>query len=569
MAQHDGLGENDLHLRFARRGPLQWEFIPSPGKFRQPMVVNKSKYGNVYTQGVFVDSAGRSISPVEVAGLIDQHGYRAMDILEGNFVIAVDDKRDGVWCATDTSATLPLYYKLTRDELLISSRSENMRIKSASDLDLGGVIAVLNSGYPWGELTLLKDWKALRPGHLVRIDDYDRSSITSYFDPEADETVQGFQSPQELIDAVDTGLRSIASRYKNILLPLSGGVDSRLIAVRCHALGIPFEAITFVANVPDGDDYDIATRLVKIFGTRHYRWEWNPSVPNCIQNFKDLCIATGGMNDAYTSYPDGMKYFGEVASKYDCIMRGDHPFGIGEYADTVFSSAFLVGMNFTDDLNWALKHTYQNTTNMRSVFEGQEGIRVDLTGPPANAWRHVSFRKTRGPRFLLPIGQLQSQHTEVTYPFLTKEIVERMSRTESRLRDSKLIARQALTLCSPPEIEKIPLSNQPTWKNTEPLLNLPSEVTHEMMRQVGESNILSEVVDDAVILGGYHAFLQAQGANHGKRSLISNLKQIVKKSLPKGIVAAYQKTSRQHVKTPSHMLFKRYYAMKVFINSIS
>src|SRR5690606_28985173 len=210
-----------------------------------------------------------------------------------------------------------------------------------------------------------------------------------------DETVTGFQSPQKLLDAIDDGVRSIASRYKRILLPLSGGVDSRLIAIRCHALGIPFEAITFVANVPDGDDFDIASRLVKIYGVKHHRWEWNPHAENCVQNFKQLCIATGGMNDAYTSYPDGMSIFGQVASEYDCIMRGDHVFGLGAYNDTVFSSAFVLTLNFTDNLNWVLKQPYRDKVDMKSVFETQEGIKINVTGPAANAWRHVSFRKSR------------------------------------------------------------------------------------------------------------------------------------------------------------------------------
>jgi hypothetical protein len=64
--------------------------------------------------------------------------------------------------------------------------------------------------------------------------------------------------------------------------------------------GIPYEAITFVANVPDGDDFDIASRLVKIFGVKHHRWNWNPG-PDCVKNFEQLCISTGGTNDAFPS----------------------------------------------------------------------------------------------------------------------------------------------------------------------------------------------------------------------------------------------------------------------------
>src|SRR5690606_4420010 len=140
---------------------------------------------------------------------------------------------------------------------------------------------------------------------------------------------------------------------------------------------------------------------------------------------------------------------------------------------------------------------------------------------------------------------------------------------EPRLRDSKLIAREALALCSPPDIKRIPLSNQPTWKNSEPLLNLPSKVVDEMISIVGREDILSQVVDDSVIIGNYVAFLKARNSTQGRPDLMSNLKQFMKKVLPKPMVAAYQEASRHHLKTPPYMLFKRYFAMKVFIDSIS
>lgn len=567
--QFEGVARNDLFLRFTRQKSVQWEALPSPAKFFKPLVHHKFQYGNIYVQGVLVDPFGNALSEQALVDLVVQHGDKAVEHIEGDFVMAVDDSRYGVWCATDPSATLPLYYKLTSNELLISSRAENLSVRSANDLSLPGIIAALSSGYPWGELTLLKDWKALRPGHVVKIDTSNNASVSCYFDPETDESIEGFRNAQELIDAVDKGLKSIASRYKRLLIPLSGGVDSRLIAVRCYALGIPFEAITFVANVPDGDDFDVASRLVKVFGVKHHRWEWNPSVENCIEKFAKLCIASGGGNDAYTSYPDGMSIFGKVASGFDCALRGDHVFGYGEFAESVYRSAIALSINYWDNMDWVLNPAYQSKVNMESVFEEQEGIRIDAPGPEANAWRHISYRKSRSPRFLLPVGQLQSQYALMAYPFLTKEIVARLSRTEPGLRDGKLIAKQALEVCSPPEISRIPLSNQPTWKNTEPLLNLPSEVTSEMIKIVRQPNVLSEIVDDSAVINAYSGFLSGQSHGKGHRSLLSSLKEIVKKTLPKSMIAAYQDATQHGFKTPPQFVFKRYFAMKVFLNSIS
>src|SRR5690606_39597784 len=101
------------------------------------------------------------------------------------------------------TATLRIFYKLTRYELSSTTRAENMSARSADDLDIECIVAVLSSGYPWGDMTLLKHWKALRPGHVIRIDSNDNASVTSYFEPETAEDIQGYQSPEDLVPHVD------------------------------------------------------------------------------------------------------------------------------------------------------------------------------------------------------------------------------------------------------------------------------------------------------------------------------------------------------------------------------
>lgn len=558
----------DLHLRYGRGRDGVWEELPSTSHFVVSLRTQESANGKVYGQGVFLDSMGKELSPKDLASLVDVHGPEAIHHLDGDFVIAVEDRRHGVWCATDPSAAFPLYYKLTRDELVITTRAENMRAKSAEDLDLESIATVLSSGYPWGDMTLLKDWKTVRPGHMIRIDRNDNAVVTCYFDPENDASVQGYQAPEELVESVDRSLRSIASRYSRILIPLSGGVDSRLVAVRCHALGIPFEAITFVANVPDGADFDIATRLVKVFGLKHYRWQWDASTGDCLKNFNTLCYATGGTNDAYTSYPDGMSYFAQVAADFDCIMRGDHVFGMGPYSDSLPRSAWHLNMKVADNMDWALRPEFHNKVKIASVFEKQEGVPVTATGDVANAWRHVSYRKSRSPRFLLPIGQLQAQFTRVTYPFLSKEIVARLSRTETKFRDEKRIAREALAACSPPDIKNIPFANLSTWRNGEPLLSVAPEVLQHMIDVAAQPGMLAEVVDASAIIASYTNYLNSDGAR-ANSGWLRNIKKKIKSALPASVRAAYDDRVAQNFKAPPPITFKRFYAMKVYLDRIS
>jgi asparagine synthetase B (glutamine-hydrolysing) len=555
--------QKDLNLGFLPGRSDCWEVRESPAMYFKPLVVHPAGDGKVYVQGTCRDGSGKELTIAEVGALIDKHGERVLDFLDGSFVMAVED-RDGVWCATDHSATLPLYYKLTTDELIVTTRPENMKADRSTDLDLSGILSSLNTGYPWGDLTLLKSWKVLRPGQILRLNKGNAVSIRNYFDPEVDPEVQGFNDPGELLREIDAGLIALASRYKKLLIPLSGGVDSRLISLQCHKLGIPFEAITFVANVADGDDYDIASRLVKIYNVKHHRWEWSPST-DCLENFTQLCISTGGTNDAYTTYPDGMQVFSRVASGFDCVLRGDHSFGFGLHSESLFQSAFELGMNYKEDLNWALRAQHQNTINLESVFEFQERVSVQLKGTAVNEWRHRSRRLTRNPRMHLPIGQLQAEHNMVAYPLLTRNIVKRMARTDTTRKNNKLIAHEALSKGSPPDIKRIPHSTRRTWQTGEPLLNLPKDILQEMVEIVSKPGILSDVINEPGVIEKFNGVFESTGkASRG--GLGKSARQVLKKLLPKRMVHGYQERV-SYPKTPSYMVFKRLFAVKVFIDS--
>jgi hypothetical protein len=561
--------KRDLHLSFSRKSAPQWKINESPAKYIQPMLVYPTSNGNVYIQGSCLNDLGKELSTKELADLIDKYGTNVLSHLDGNFVIAVDDHLHGVWCATDHSATLPLYYKVTSGEVIITSRPENMKIKDSSGLDVSGIITSLISGHPWGTLTLLNEWRVLRPGQVLSLDTNDNFSIKTYFNPEVDEQIQGFKSPHELLKEIDDGLISIASRHKKLLLPLSGGVDSRLIAMECHKLGIPFEAITFVANKTEGDDFDIASRLVKVLNVKHHRWEWSPSPADCVDNFKRLCIASSGTNDAYTSYPDGMKFFTEVASQFDAVMRGDHSFGFGHSTTSIDQSAFELGIYYKDDLSWTLKDPYQRNIKVEPIFKAEEEASFQLNEREPNAWRHMSRRLSKNPRFHLAIGQLQAQHTVVTYPLLTKNMVQRMSRTETAKRNDKLLAREALAIASPPDIKRIPHSSQQTWRNGEPLLSLPNEVIHDMAEILSQHSVLSDLINEAMIATRYNPLSNCSTEDKvAKATFLSSLKQLVKSIIPKKFLHSYQ-PPLLFPRAEPHMVFKRLFAMKVYLNSIS
>lgn len=555
--------QNDLHLS-CKRGTSTWEVLESPARYFVPLRTHRGQHCTVHLQGICLGDSGKELSMEGLAGLIDRYRIGALDHLDGSFVIAVTDPRDGAWCATDHSGTLPLYYSATDEGVTISTRAENALVRSSDDLDLSGLISTLNTGYPWGNLTLLSQWKFLRPGHVMQVGGLNGVGIKSYFRAEDDENVAGFSKPEELLEEINNSLMAIASRYKKLLIPLSGGVDSRLITMQCHKLGIPFEAITFVANVPDGDDFDIASRLVKIYGVKHHRWEWKPT-SDTVDNFFQLCLSTAGTNDAYTTYPDGMKVFASIASEFDCVLRGDHSFGFGGHSESLFQSAHELGINYKEELDWLLRPEHQNGLNVEAVFAEQEQVDPQLKGIAVNEWRHRSRRLTRNPRAHLPIGQIQAEHAMVAYPLLARNIVKRMARCATWQKNNKQIAHDALAVGSPPDIKRIPHSTRHTWQTGEPLLNLSPDILRQMIEFVQKPGVLGDFLDEALAAEKFSPYLDSVGKPIQPR-LRKSAKQMIKRLLPKRILNTY-KSRTSFPRTPAHMVFKRLFAAKAFIEA--
>lgn len=559
--------KNDLHLSCRRQPKPFWRLKPSRNVgYYLPVYTYLYENCEVFLQGYCLSHLGHQLTIENVAKIIRESGIQALNHLDGSFVIAVNDRNGGAWCATDPSGSLPLYYRVTPEDVNITISPKSIPFSSTQNLDLDGIFSFLNSGYPWGELTLLQEWKVLGPGRLLQINANNQIEFMDYFDPETSQELRGFSSPDEILAELDRSLTSIATRYKKILITLSGGVDSRLIAIRCHQLGIPFEAITFVANNSLGDDFDIACQLARIMDIKHHRWEWTPT--NCIENFKKLIVASGGMSDAYTSYPDGMDFFSQISSSFDCVIRGDENFGCRHTSLSILESTDLLNMRIKDKLSWVVKPNVTFCKNVESLLQNLAYCDTTANGLGANAWKNRFYLKTRLPRFIMPVARWEAQHTAVTYPYLTRAFIIRMSQTGPNERDNKRIIREALAKCSPASIQAIPHSTSPTWNFGEPLLNLPDEIISEMKDILLVPSKIDEIIDANIVTHRFVSTLKPSSENSiSHEKFVFRVKSLLKKITPQSALKMFKPASVSHLTVREYFIFKRLFAIKVYLTS--
>jgi hypothetical protein len=262
-----------------------------------------------------------------------------------------------------------------------------------------------------------------------------------------------------------------------------------------------------------------------------------------------------------------MHKFAKVAAEFDCVLRGDHSFGFGSSSNSLFDSAFELQMNFKDSIDWGLQPEYQNRIDTEAAFAKHEHASLQLKGEAIHAWRHRSRRLTRNPRAHLPMGQLQAQYMMVGYPLMSRTIVSRMARSEIRMKNDKQIAIEALAFASPPDISRIPHSYAYTWSSSEPLLCLPHDILGQMAEVIQRPGILSEIVNERGVVEMFWSSLSSARGGNGKpalKTMTTNVKRTLKKLLPSRVVQKYRVVSAP--RTPIHMLFKRLFAAKVFID---
>lgn len=170
--------------------------------------------------------------------------------LPGNFgFIAEND--DYVVAATDRVRGYPIFYSLMGAEVLFSNSARDLR--KAASLEIPDPVSILEglmAGFVTGNNTLYLDLHQVLPGEVVVLDKATgKISTERYYEFGAVPTDRSDdQLLQELFAATHQIFRRVMEEASGrlILVPLSGGLDSRLVLAMLKSLGYPsLEAFSY------------------------------------------------------------------------------------------------------------------------------------------------------------------------------------------------------------------------------------------------------------------------------------------------------------------------------------
>jgi len=240
-----------------------------------------------WTSGQGVHTVGKAFLDNELLETADLHrsfrgisSYEAfrelVSNLNGQFAVIVHTDEE-VWMGVDHIRTHPLFYTVFDDEIYVGDNfpviDGAIEFKKPDQVSAMEFVA---AGYPSGSYTLHPDIKKVCAGEILRIKTSNQNPIVEteeYF--RYRHNPSPIDSEEKLLELMDEALTNAFERAikiingRKVLLPLTGGYDSRLVGLMLRDQGYD-NVHTFCHNLEDDIDLKISQQVASDLG---YSWQ--------------------------------------------------------------------------------------------------------------------------------------------------------------------------------------------------------------------------------------------------------------------------------------------------------
>ncbi len=202
------------------------------------MEKNLINSGYLWFEGEFYEENSAAIFPPDCS---PQRFVETLKAADGCFSLALETDTH-IFAAVDRIRSRPLFYALQDGELLLSPDASELRVRLGDPpLDEDALAEFLLAGYTCCGDTLIAGIKQLEAGQYLVWDKLSQSlRIGDHFVYR-----QQYEPPRDPLEALDQMHLRVFERLissangRTLVVPLSGGLDSRLVAVMLKRLGYP------------------------------------------------------------------------------------------------------------------------------------------------------------------------------------------------------------------------------------------------------------------------------------------------------------------------------------------
>lgn len=192
--------------------------------------------------------------------------------LNGNFAFALETPRY-VFCTVDHVRSVPLFYAVDEDGALFSDDANYLRDRLDPPFNEENGAEFLVAGYVTGPDTLFDGISQLQAGEYLVYDKKDGTLVTHFYHRFWHGDFFS-ESEGDLLNQLDEIFVRIFQRLiestkgRQIVVPLSGGLDSRIIVAMLKRLGVE-NVICFTYGKKGNRESEISRRVAEALG---YKW---------------------------------------------------------------------------------------------------------------------------------------------------------------------------------------------------------------------------------------------------------------------------------------------------------
>lgn len=255
----------------------------------QPLRSKDLKYSLIFCGEIF---SVEGVSPGEIKdsaifflSLIEKHGLEILSKINGQFSASFHDHTvNATYLVSDRFGTHPLYYTHNNNRLLFASEVKAL-LKDSIDkkINFQGIAELFSYGHVFGEKTLFDGISLVPPASIIKYGQ-NRLEKTEYWSYPYLEEVYSKQSINKtksnaLQDTLEHTLIRAAQRQSantdKILVPLSGGLDSRYVAALYHHIG-GRNLMTFTMGPDDSEDQMYGRQVAHALAFQHFKFNVQP-----------------------------------------------------------------------------------------------------------------------------------------------------------------------------------------------------------------------------------------------------------------------------------------------------
>ncbi|NMC40161.1 MAG: hypothetical protein GYA43_03150 [Bacteroidales bacterium] len=210
----------------------------------------------------------------ELTGLADFE--ERLKTANGQFSVVID-RGDEIWAATDRTRNWPLFYTRIDGRYYLSDDCYKLaELRKENEFDAVSYNCFLTAGYTINDRTLLKDIFQVEAGTITILGK--EATTRSYHDPiKGTAIITDMENASgDLTGIMDTVFREYFTALKDkfIAIPLSGGYDSRLVALMASKYH-PENILCYTYGRADNREVPLAMEVAKRLKIRWINIEYN------------------------------------------------------------------------------------------------------------------------------------------------------------------------------------------------------------------------------------------------------------------------------------------------------